>query len=79
MTEMNTSDNQPLRTRMGLLTGEDLAAMLGVTADTLREWRRLNTGPDYVKLGKNVMYRESDVRDWLKRNVVPVVRGIPDK
>ena len=49
--------------------------MLDVTTDTLREWRRLKQGPDFVKTGKGVMYRETDLQDWLKRNVVPVVRS----
>lgn len=63
-----------LRQRLGLLTQEELAAMLDVTPATLAEWRRLKQGPDFVKTGKGVMYREIDVQDWLKRNVVPVVR-----
>jgi hypothetical protein len=33
------------------------------------------TVTDFVKTGKGVMYRETDVQDWLKRNVVPVVRA----
>lgn len=64
-----------LRARLGLMTQDELAIMLDVTPDTLREWRRLKQGPDFVKTGKAVMYRESDVQDWLKRNVVPVVRA----
>lgn len=64
-----------LRARLGLMTQDELAIMLDVTSDTLREWRRLKQGPDFVKTGKAVMYRETDVQDWLKRNVVPVVRA----
>lgn len=64
-----------LRSRLGLMTQEELATMLDVTVDTLREWRRLKQGPDFVKTGKGVMYREIDVQDWLKRNVVLVLRA----
>lgn len=64
-----------LRARLGLITQEELASMLDVSVETLREWRRLKQGPDFVKTGKGVMYREVDVQDWLKRNVVPVVRA----
>jgi predicted DNA-binding transcriptional regulator AlpA len=67
-------DGAVLRTRMGVLTQEELAEMMDVSVETLREWRRLKSGPDYIKAGKNVMYREADVQEWLKRNVVPVVR-----
>lgn len=48
--------------------------MLDVSAETLREWRRLRQGPDFVKAGKGIMYREVDIQNWLKLNVVPVSR-----
>lgn len=64
-----------LRARLGLISQEELATMLEVSTDTLREWRRLKQGPDFVRTGKAVMYRETDVQEWLKRNVVPVVRA----
>jgi len=62
-----------MRARLGLMKPEELAVMLEVSVDTLREWRRLGQGPDYVRAGKGVLYRESDVKEWIKRNVVPVV------
>ena len=73
---MTTASTRPttLRARLGLLTTEELADMLDITPGTLIEWRRLKQGPDFVKTGKGVMYRECDVQDWLKRNVVPVPR-----
>lgn len=64
-----------LRSKLGLITQEDLSLMLDVSVDTLREWRRIKQGPDFVRTGKGVMYREADIQDWLKRNVVPVVRA----
>jgi len=63
-----------LRDKLGLITQEELAHLLDLTPETLREWRRLKQGPDFVKTGKGVMYREVDVTEWIKRNVVPVVR-----
>lgn len=59
------------------MTPDELAEMLDVTPDTLREWRRLQTGPDYVKTGKLIMYREVDVAKWVEMNVVPVDRSSP--
>jgi predicted site-specific integrase-resolvase len=67
------SEGWELRVRLGLLKPEELAEMLDVSADTLREWRRTKQGPDYVRAGKGVLYRESDINDWIRRNVVPVV------
>lgn len=68
---------QELRARIGLLMPAELAEMLGVTEDTLREWRRVKTGPDFVKTGKSVLYREVDVQKWLEMNVVPTTRSGP--
>ena len=64
---------QPFRARLGLLTQDELAAVLDVSPETLREWRRIKQGPDYVKAGKTVMYREKDVIRWIERNIVPIV------
>jgi hypothetical protein len=72
---LHTRAGVDLRARLGLMTQDELALMIDVSVDTLREWRRLRQGPDFVKTGKGVMYREADVQDWLKRNVVPVVRA----
>lgn len=55
----------------------ELADMLNVTEDTLREWRRNRVGPDFVKTGKVVVYREVDVQKWLEMNVVLTNRSGP--
>lgn len=55
----------------------ELADMLNVTEDTLREWRRNRVGPDFVKTGKVVVYREADVQKWLEMNVVLTNRSGP--
>lgn len=64
-----------LRARLGLLSQEELASILDIGVETLAEWRRLKKGPDFVRTGKGVMYRQDDVLTWMKRNVVPVVAG----
>ena len=64
-----------LRSQLGVYTPDELASVLDVTIDTLAEWRSKRTGPDYVKLGKRVMYRSADVEEWMKRNVVLVTRA----
>ena len=63
-----------LRRRLGLVTQEEFALMLDVATETVSEWRRLKRGPDFIKTGKGVMYRESDIQEWLSVNVVPVMR-----
>jgi len=53
-----------------LLTPEEVAEMLGVKVETLRTWRSCNIlrGPNFFKIGsKKVMYKLSDVDDFLKK------------
>lgn len=51
-----------------LLTTEELAAWLGLKADTLVKARSTGLGdyPAYEKFGRNVRYRVGDVRAWLQ-------------
>jgi excisionase family DNA binding protein len=49
-----------------LLTVEDLAALLGVAARTLDDWRQRGCGPRYISMSRRaVRYRKSDVDAWL--------------
>ncbi len=41
------------------------AARLGVETTTLQNWRWSGDGPRYVKVGRLVRYRLSDLADWL--------------
>ena len=50
---------------MNLLTESDLAAAFRVEVNTLRVWRREETGPPYVKIGRSTFYRKDDVENWL--------------
>ncbi len=59
-----------LRSEIGLLTPEDVSHLLDVTDQTLALWRMEKRGPDYVKLGRNVFYRKSDVTNWIEASVV---------
>lgn len=55
-----------------LLTDEETAKMLGVKAVTLTAQRYRGYGPPYVKMGKAVMYFQSDVDEYINgRRVVP--------
>lgn len=50
---------------LGLMRIEDVSEMTGVTLNTLRFWRSEGKGPKSAKMGRRVVYRESDVRAWL--------------
>lgn len=54
-----------------LLSCEDTAQLLGTTAGTLSVWRCTRRYPlPYVKVGRSVRYRESDVLDFIERRTV---------
>lgn len=53
-----------------LLTTEELAEFLGVSAETLANERYLKRGFPYIKLGKRVRYRLNDVMAHLDANTV---------
>lgn len=51
--------------RDGLLAPEAVARLLRVRPHTLANWRALGKGPAYVKFGRTVRYRESDIARWI--------------
>jgi hypothetical protein len=44
---------------------DEVADYLGVPARTLSQWRYLNTGPRWSKVGRHVRYRWADVESWV--------------
>lgn len=48
-----------------VLTLAEVAALLRTSPDTLRYWRHIGTGPRSGKIGRRVVYRESDVMTFL--------------
>jgi predicted DNA-binding transcriptional regulator AlpA len=55
-----------------LLTPEGVSTLTGIALDTLAGWRSRKEQLPYVKLGKCVRYRASDVRRWVESNLVTV-------
>jgi len=53
-----------------LLNTPEAAEFLGISASTMAQWRMLNKGPSFVKLGTRVMYRQIDLEAWLEANLV---------
>lgn len=54
----------------GLLTTEEAAERLGITADRMAQWRSRGQGPAYIKHKGFVRYRASDLTAWLDANRV---------
>lgn len=47
-----------------LLTTEDVAEHFRTVPATVRYWRHVGKGPRSFKVGRRVLYRETDVRAW---------------
>ena len=48
-----------------LLTEGDAAVILHMNAGTLRNWRSLGVGPNFVKVGDAVRYAPDDLRRFI--------------
>jgi len=53
-----------------MLTEKQVATMLSITQQTLRNWRQQGKGPKYVKVGGSIRYRYTDVELYLEKNAV---------
>jgi excisionase family DNA binding protein len=51
------------------LTTDQAAELLTVSASTLEVWRYRRTGPRFVKIGRSVRYRQSDVEAFIEERV----------
>lgn len=56
----NASNSKPF------LTTTEAAAYLGLQRTTLEAWRCRGGGPRFVKFGRSVRYRASDLGDWIE-------------
>jgi len=65
-----SGDTQELRIAIGIMTPDDVAALLGVTKHTLSMWRAAGKGPAHAKLGRSIFYRKTDVDEWIASSVV---------
>jgi excisionase family DNA binding protein len=62
-TEINAKSSASL----ALLDTEQVAALLGLRPNTLAQWRVSGEGPMFVKIGRRVRYRASDVDAWITK------------
>lgn len=58
----------------GLMTTDEAAKYLGLSAGALEIWRQRGTGPTYRKLGEGtnspVRYQKEDLDAWVKAHTV---------
>jgi excisionase family DNA binding protein len=53
-----------------LLTQSDAAKLLRLSERTLERLRLTGGGPLYVKAGRSVRYRETDLEAWIAQRIV---------
>lgn len=53
-----------------LLDPQAVEREYGILQRTQSQWRYLGRGPTYVKVGRMVRYRRSDIEAWLNANTV---------
>jgi excisionase family DNA binding protein len=49
------------------LRDSEVATMLGLSRSAVIGWRRDGVGPRYLKLGRAVRYKRTDVAEWAER------------
>ena len=49
-----------------LISAEDAANLLNLSASTLAKMRLTGQSPRYIKLGRRVAYRPSDIEAWVE-------------
>ena len=56
-----------------LLTAEQVAAITGLSVETLAQWRSQRRGIPFIKISRNcVRYRQTDLDRWVEERIVPV-------
>ncbi len=53
---------------MQILTETEVAEILRCTKAALRRWRREGRGPRFIRVGRLIRYRLSDVEEFLEKN-----------
>ena len=66
---MNQYSNSRNSALLELLATREVAHLLGISHKTLERMRMEGTGPKFIKVGRSVRYRLSDVQEWIEQNV----------
>lgn len=56
-------------------TANEVSEQTLVPVGTLRYWRHIGTGPESIKLGRRVVYRQSAVDAWIEAQAAATTRG----
>ena len=48
------------------ISREQLARVLGLTADTLSRWEARRQGPPCTRIGRKTFYRRAAIQEWIR-------------
>ena len=68
-----------IRAPKAYLSATDAAEYLGVSPATLAKWRVSGGGPQYIKLGRRVRYKRSELDDYASRRTYPHTSAYTDE
>lgn len=57
-------------------TREQAAVFLALQPQTLAAWTSRGEGPPYIKVGRSVRYRKSDIEAWLESRTIRPGAGV---
>ena len=63
------AENERLK-RREYLTAEEVECLYGLKAVTLANWRTKAQGPEYIKYGDKILYKQQAVRNYLESRTV---------
>lgn len=49
------------------MTTQEVADLVRSPRETVRYWRHVEKGPKWFKVGRRVLYKRTDVEQWLAR------------
>jgi excisionase family DNA binding protein len=72
MNSIETTENSLARTAY---TTPEAAAYLGLAVSTLNKWRCYGSGPKFLKLGRSVRYRRSELDQFAETRMLDSTFG----
>ena len=71
--KFDRAKNREARALSPLLSAEDVAAVTGLSVETLAQWRSQRRGIPFIKISRNcVRYQQADLDAWLTERIVRV-------
>jgi excisionase family DNA binding protein len=76
-TERRINVTTEIRNADPLYTVDETADYLTVGIGSVNYWRHAKTGPKFVRVGKNIRYRQSDLDAWIEERTVSQTTTTP--